>query len=463
MKIYNSLTKQKEEFETIEEGKVKLYSCGPTVYNYAHIGNLRTYLNVDFLRRWLKYLGYEMNMVMNITDIDDKIIRDSIARDVDYHEITEKYEKIFLEHIELLNIETPEIMPRATEEIDWMIRIIEKLLEKEIAYKSEDGSIYFSVAKFKNYGKLSDAIVSSENTESRIAQDEYDKENAQDFALWKASKPGEPSWDTPFGKGRPGWHIECSAMSMKYLGETLDIHAGGIDLLFPHHENEIAQSEAYTGKNFVNYWFHGEHLLVEGDKMSKSLGNFYTIVDLKDKFNIEPLAFRMLCLMSHYRERLNFTKDSIEQAQNTLNGLRDFVAKLREGANEKIQNNIEINKLVEDAKKGFEEALNDDLGMPKALSTIFNLRSEVNKLLAQGISRNDSEQILDLLFGLDKVLGLDLSLEIKPSEEVNKLFDKYIDAKKNKVYETSDKLRAEISQLGWIAEDYEGSSRLRKK
>jgi cysteinyl-tRNA synthetase len=463
MKIYNTLTKNKEEFIPLKKNKVKIYSCGPTVYSYAHIGNLRTYLNVDFLRRWLEFKGYEVEMVMNITDIEDKIIRDSIEQNIDFHVITEKYEKYFVEHIKKLNVELPEKMPRATEEIDEMIKIINKLLEDNIAYKSDDGSIYFSVSKFKDYGKLSGAFVTSENQESRISSDDYDKENAQDFALWKAAKPDEPSWEAPFGKGRPGWHIECSAMSMKYLGETIDIHAGGIDLVFPHHENEIAQSETYSGKKFANYWFHCEHLLIESDKMSKSKQNYYTVDDLKEKFNVELLAFRMLCLMSHYRERLNFTKESIQQAQNTLNGLRDFVAKLNESRDTDISDLSVVETLIESTKKDFTEALEDDLSMPKALSSIFNLKNEVNKLFIQGVNASDSKKLLDFIFEIDKVLGLNLEKPEIKDERINKLFDKYILAKMNKDYAISDKIREELSELGWIAEDHQGASRLRKK
>ena len=463
MIIYNTLTKSKEDFISLEKNKVKIYSCGPTVYSYAHIGNLRTYLNIDFLRRWLEFQGFTVNMVMNITDIEDKIIRDSKEQGVDFHVITEKYEKYFVEHIKRLNIELPEKMPRATEEIDEMIKIINKLLRDGVAYKSEDGSIYFSVSKFKGYGKLSGALVTSENQESRISSDDYDKENAQDFALWKAAKDDEPSWEAPFGKGRPGWHIECSAMSMKYLGETIDIHAGGIDLVFPHHENEIAQSEAYTGKKFVNYWFHGEHLLIEGEKMSKSKKNFYTVDDLKKKFGVEPQAFRMLCLMSHYRERLNFTKESIQQAQNTLNGLRDFVAKLNENSNIEISDISEIEVLIKSTKKEFTEALEDDLSMPKALSAIFNLKNDVNKLFIQGINTPDSKKLLDFIFEIDKILGLNLEKPEIKNEQVDSLFSQYVLAKKNKNYTESDKLRIELSGLGWIAEDHQGASRLRKK
>ena len=320
MKLYNTLTKEKNEFIAQETKTVKMYVCGPTVYNYSHIGNLRTYINTDILRRFLKFSGYKVIEVMNITDIDDKTIKKAADENIPIKNVTQKYEKYFLEDLNNLDIELPEKLPHATDKevIEEIIKITKVLLDKKIAYKSEDGSVYFSVKKFKDYGKLSGIDLAGIKDGARVSQDEYDKDDAQDFVLWKKSKESEPSWETPFGKGRPGWHIECSAMSTKYLGDTLDIHAGGVDLIFPHHENEIAQSETYTGKKFVNYWFHCGHLMVEREKMSKSLGNIYTLHEMSKKYQVEPLALRMLSLMSHYRETLNFTEKSIKQAQSCL-------------------------------------------------------------------------------------------------------------------------------------------------
>jgi cysteinyl-tRNA synthetase len=442
MKIYNTLTKKKEEFKPQKDMQVKMYVCGPTVYDHAHLGNLRTYINTDLLRRWLKYSGYEVEEVMNITDIDDKTIKRSIDEKVPIKNVTQKYEKMFLDDLKKLNIEIPEKMPHATgdEVIDQMIMIVQKLLDDGYAYKSDDGSVYYSVKKFKGYGKLSGIDLSGIKEGARVAQDEYEKENAQDFVLWKAHKDGEPSWDAPFGKGRPGWHIECSAMSTKYLGDTLDIHAGGVDLIFPHHENEIAQSESFTGKKFVNYWFHCEHLLIEGQKMSKSLGNIYTIEEVCKKYNVEPLAFRMLVLMSHYRERLNFTKESIEQAQNTLNNLRVFVLRNIDGDKSMKPDGLE---------ERFASAIDDDLNSPKALAEIFEYVKEVNK------SEGYGKSIYETLLKLDQFLGLELDKIAKTEvpKEVIELAKKREEARQNKDWELSDKLRKEIETLGYSVED----------
>ncbi len=458
MKLYNTLTKTKEEFKPIDGKTVKMYACGPTVYNYAHIGNHRTNLNEDFLRRYLEYSGLTMDEVMNITDIEDKIIKRANELKIDYHEITKKYEEAFLADLEALNIEKPERMPRATEEIESMITLVQTLLDNGSAYKSDDGSIYFSVRNFKNYGKLAHLDLSGMKEGVRVDNDEYDKENAQDFALWKAKKEGEPSWPAPFGEGRPGWHIECSAMSMKYLGDTLDLHAGGIDLLFPHHENEIAQSEAATGKEFVKHWFHGEHLMVNGQKMSKSLGNIYTLDEIKKKFKVEPLAFRMLAAMSHYREKLNFTDESIVMAQNTLNNLRDFLGRVRQFDDVDDKN---TDKLIKDYKTKFIAALDDDLNMPKAVAVISGLVKELNNFFAQNHSYPSRDKVLEFFTDVDKVLGLNLAkLEIFP-DNVEKLFEDYKFARANKDFASSDKIRDELKGFGFIAEDYQGVSRLR--
>ncbi len=454
MKIYNTLTKKKEEFKTESGKEVKMYVCGPTVYDHAHLGNLRTYISTDLLRRFLKFEGYKLNEVMNITDIDDKTIRKSQEDNTPIKNVTQKYEKLFLDDLKKLNIELPEKMPHATDKevMAQTIKIIETLLSKEIAYKSDDGSVYFSVKKFKNYGKLSSIDLSGIKDGARVAQDEYDKENAQDFVLWKAAKEGEPNWETPFGLGRPGWHIECSAMSTKYLGETIDIHAGGVDLVFPHHENEIAQSEAYTGKQFVKYWFHGEHLMIEGQKMSKSLGNIYTLDEMDQKYNVEPLAFRMLVLMSHYRERLNFTKESIEQTQNTLDNLRQFTLK-------NLETERQSKLSPEEAEKAFEEALNDDLATPKALSILFDYIKSVNIKQAYG------QNVYEFLLHLDKFLGLGLD-KVKSTtvpETIKKLVVEREKARETEDWAKSDELRAKINSLGFEVEDTPEGTRAKKK
>lgn len=458
MKLYNTLTKTNEELQPQDGKMVKMYACGPTVYDHAHIGNLRTYLNEDFLRRYLEYSGFTMNEVMNITDIEDKIIKRANELKVDYHEITKKYEEAFLNDLNSLNIEKPERMPRATEEIEPMIALVQALLDKEIAYKSEDGSIYFAVKKFKGYGKLAHLDLSGMKEGARVDNDEYDKENAQDFALWKAKKEGEPSWPAPFGEGRPGWHIECSAMSMKYLGETLDLHAGAVDLIFPHHENEIAQSEAATGKEFVKHWFHAEHLMVNGQKMSKSLHNIFKLEEITKKYKVEPLAFRMLAAMSHYREKLNFTDESIVMAQNTLNNLRDFLGRVRQFEN---VNDANTDKLILNYKDKFTAALDDDLNMPKAVAVISGLVKELNNFFAQNHSYPSRNNVLGFFADVDKVLGLDLAKAESFPAKAEKLFDEYKTARASKNFETSDKIREELKTLGFVAEDYQGVSRLR--
>lgn len=452
MKLYNTLTKKKEEVRPIKKDLVTIYNCGPTVYDEPTIGNLRTYINVDILRRALKFEGLKVKEVMNITDIEDKIIRDSIKTGVSYTEITDKYEKSFLGATEALNIERPEKMPHATAEIPEMIKIISNLLKSGHAYKSDDGSVYFSIKKFKNYGKLSGLSKREVKTGARVAQDEYDKDNAQDFALWKAKKEGEPSWKAPFGEGRPGWHIECTAMSTKYLGKTIDIHSGAVDLIFPHHENEIAQSESYTGKKFVNYWFHPEHLLINGKRMGKSMGNAYTLADLFEKFDVEPLAFRMLCLSSHYRDKLNFTDKSIKDAQNTLHNLREFYLRMSLVDNtEKSNKNIE--NQISKTKTNFKKALADDLSMPKALASVFELIKFTNK--QSKISQKDAVHILQFMKVADKVLGLGMS-EIKVQKipnNIQELAVKREDARKSGDYKAADTARSEIEKSGYLIED----------
>ncbi|MDO8443527.1 MAG: cysteine--tRNA ligase, partial [Candidatus Azambacteria bacterium] len=329
VKLYNFLTRKKETFKSLRPKQVGFYACGPTVYDYAHIGNLRTYIFEDILKRTLEYNEYKVNLVVNITDVEDKIIRESAKAGKSISDFVKPYEKAFFDDLKKLNIEKAWKYPKATKHIKEMLKIISALLKKGLAYES-GGSIYFALSKFKSYGKLSGLKNRELKTGARVDVDEYDKTNAEDFVLWKAAKNNEPSWNASFGKGRPGWHIECSAMSMRYLGETFDIHGGAIDLLFPHHENEIAQSEGATGKPFVKYFIEGEHLSVNGEKMSKSLGNIFNLRDLEAK-KFEPLAFRYLALTAHYRSKLNFTWESLQASQNALNNLQEAVIKIKNG------------------------------------------------------------------------------------------------------------------------------------
>jgi cysteinyl-tRNA synthetase len=393
LSLYNSLTQVKENFIPIDtEGHVGLYTCGPTVYNFPHIGNYRAYLFADILKRTLLYSGYKVNHVMNITDIDDKTIRDSQKEGKSLKEFTEFYTNEFYKDRDALNIVPADIYPKATDYIQEMVDIIEKLIEKGFAYKSEDGSVYFDIKKDNEYGKLAHLDMESlkSNASGRIKNDEYEKDNVQDFALWKAwdAADGDVFWETSLGKGRPGWHIECSAMSIKNLGEYFDIHTGGRDNMFPHHENEIAQSECSTGHKFVNIWMHNEWLLVDGKKMAKSANNFYTLRDVIEK-GYDPLVFRYLNLLNHYKTPLNFTWESLDAAQAALNKLQKSVKNLGE----------EMGIIDEKYEKEFAEAINNDLGIPKALGIAWTMMKD------KEVSNADKKTTM---LSFDKIFGLGL-------------------------------------------------------
>ncbi len=449
LKLYNTLTRKKEGFKPIHKGKVGMYVCGPTVYNYVHLGNLRAYVFSDILRRYLKFRGFDIKEILNLTDIDDKTIKGSQKEGKSLKEFTKKYEKGFFEDIRAMNIEIPEVTPRATENIDAMVSLIKKLMKKGFAYKTEDG-IYFSIKKFRRYGELSKIKLKELKTSKRIKKDEYQKENANDFALWKFydKDDGDVFWNTELGKGRPGWHIECSAMSMKYLGESFDIHTGGVDLIFPHHENEIAQSEAATGKKFVNYWLHNEWLLVDGKKMSKSLGNFYNLRDIVKK-GYSPLELRYFCLSGHYRKPLNFTFTILNNSKNSLKRLREIISKIKKSRDKKNKKNIE------NAKKQFTEIFDDDLNTPKALSFLWDILREERL--------NDAEKY-ELALEFDKVFGLGIGEEkkIKIPAEVKKLVTEREKIRKKKDWKKADKLREKINKLGYTIDDTEKGSVVKK-
>ncbi len=406
--FYNTLTKKKERFRPRRDREVRMYNCGPTVYDYAHIGNFRSYVFADTLRRYLEHRNYKVLQVMNLTDVDDKTIRGARREGLTLREYTDRYAKAFFEDIKALNILPAKSYPRATEMIQEMVEFIKVLIKKGHAYRGEDG-IYFDISSFPSYGKLSGIEIKNLKAGARVRQDEYDKENAQDFALWKFwdENDGDVYWETEFGKGRPGWHIECSVMSMKELG-TLDIHTGGVDLIFPHHENEIAQSEAFLGKPFVKYWMHNEHLLVEGRKMSKSLGNFFTLRDLLKKGH-DPMAIRYLLLSAHYRAKLNFTENALRSAENTVNRLRRFVEDLSFYSS-KRKNNPAIEKAIRKAFQGFERAMDDDLNVPEALPFLFDFVSEVTSLMNSGeMSSADARKAYEAMMDFNFILGLDLN------------------------------------------------------
>ncbi|MFA6022838.1 MAG: cysteine--tRNA ligase [Candidatus Pacearchaeota archaeon] len=432
LKVYNTLTRKKESFVPIKKNQVGMYSCGPTVYNYAHIGNLRTYVFNDILKRSLEFLGYKVVHVMNITDVDDKTIKGSLREKIPLKEFTGKYEKIFFEDLDSMNIIKPTHIIRATESINDMVKLIKELMKKGYAYKTDDG-IYFSIDKFKGYGKLAQ-LEKRKDSKARIKSDEYEKENAQDFALWKFYTPedGNVFWDTEIGKGRPGWHIECSAMSMKILGPTFDIHTGAIDLIFPHHTNEIAQSEAYTGKQFVKYWLHGGFLTMKEGKMSKSLGNVLNLNELRTK-SFSPLDYRYMCLTTHYRSPLMFSIENLEASKNAYERLKNICHELKD---DKKENKSYL--------KEFEKAVEDDLDMPNALQVLWNLlRDKKTTGKYQTVKKIDSVLGLKLL----EKEELDIPIEVKLYVEQREA------ARKSKNWKLADELRAKIMEYGFNVND----------
>ena len=407
IRFTNTLSGQVERFAPIDPGVVKLYTCGPTVYDFPHIGNWRAYVFEDLLKRFLLFSGYKVTHVMNLTDVDDKTIRGANAKGVGLEEYTRPFIEAFDRERDVLNILPADHYPRATEHIREMVDIIKILLEKSFAYKT-DGSIYFAIAKFPAYGRLSKINLEELRPGGRGDADEYEKESVHDFALWKAPKEGEPVWETEIGPGRPGWHIECSAMSSKYLGRTFDIHCGGVDNIFPHHENEIAQSEAANGVKFVNFWLHCHHLVVDGEKMAKSKGNFYTLEDILAK-GYDPYEVRFLLLSTHYRKMLNFTFDALEQAKAARSRLGNFLGELKDVTQERATN-PEIAGLIANARNGFIAGLEDDLNISESMAAIFGLIKSLNPLLSrEEVSKSDAQKVLDLFSSLDEVLA------IKPS------------------------------------------------
>ena len=473
LKFYNTLTRKKQLFKPIKDRKVLMYSCGPTAYNYVHIGNLRAYIFVDILKRYLQYSGYSVKHVMNITDVDDKTIRDSRKAGKSLKEFTKFYEKEFVSDLRSMNIEMPDVMPRATDYIFEMVKIIKRLETKGLAYRS-DGSIYFKISKSKNYGQLAglEKRTLRENASGRLSiDDEYKKEDINDFVLWKEWRPedGDVYWDTEIGRGRPGWHIECSAMSIKNLGETFDIHCGGEDLIFPHHTNEIAQSEGVTGKKFVNYWLHNAHLLVDGQKMSKSLGNFYTLKDVIKK-GYNPLFLKIILIKTHYRHILDFNFNNFIEVKSIAEKLINFLFNL-----DLIENNgknkVDIDKLIGNCEKEFKKAMDDDLNISEALAEIFNFINEVNKSI-NAINFRQASKIRKFILKIDGVLGfiekiyddylVKLGNKIKDTG-VSELLKKREEARGSGDYRESDILRDKIQSLGFLLEDTKSGSVLKLK
>ena len=491
-RLFNTLSGTVEEFQPIEDKQVRMYACGPTVYDYGHIGNFRTFVAVDILRRFLRQSGYDVRHVMNITDVDDKIIRNAAQAGVPLKQFTSKYERAFLEDAGALNIEQPELV-HATDHIAEMADFIAKLVEKGFAYRTDDGSYYFRIAKFPEYGKLSKKDFAGMEDGARVDVDEYEKDSARDFALWKAPKPGETSWESKIGQGRPGWHIECSVMSMEELGDSFDLHAGGEDLIFPHHENEIAQSESATGKPFVKYWFHARFLLVEGEKMSKSLGNFFTLRDLVLKGH-KPSSIRYLLTSVPYRHQLNFTFGGLQQAAASVERLRNFRQRLVTGKFP-VGSDLNLTTLANDSSQRVREALNEDLNTAQAQAAIFDMVRVANAAIDSGeMKQEDVGPLLSTLEQFDEIFAVlkdddaarmqrvadwakaeGREKEISPElldalrssiltdEQVNQKIEEMKAARSAKNFAGSDAIRAELTANGIVIEQTKEGVRWRRK
>jgi cysteinyl-tRNA synthetase len=464
LRFYNTLTQRVEDFAPLHGNQVRMYTCGPTVYNYVHIGNLRTFTFQDILRRWLKARGFELHHVMNITDVEDKIIRSALAQNKSIYEYTEVYTQAFLEDTAKLRLERPERIVKATEHIPEMVEAVQALSQKGFTYES-DGSVYYRIARFPEYGKLSHNDFSGIRAGARVDVDEYDKADARDFVLWKAKKEGEPSWDTPVGDGRPGWHIECSVMAMKYLGETLDIHAGGVDLVFPHHENEIAQSEALTGKPFARFWLHSEHLSIDMQKMSKSIGNIYTLRDIVDMGHT-PEALRYLLASVPYRKKLNFTMEGLTAAATSIDRLRNFKLRLE---TDKFPDgeNAKISERIAEARRNFDESLDDDLNTAEALAAVFEFVRDANTAMDAGDFRAaNAAAAIDLLARFDSIFDV-----LRPAvqegamsdADVERLITERTQAKKARNFARADEIRKQLTDAGVVLEDTKEGVRWKRK
>lgn len=456
MKLYNTLTRKKEEFIPISKDEVKVYACGPTVYNFIHIGNARPMCVFDVLRRFLSYIGYNVKFVQNFTDVDDKIIKKAIEEKSDFLTVSEKYIEEYKKDAKGLNVQEATIHPKATENISEMLEIIKTLIDKGFAYALSNGDVYFKTRAFKYYGKLSHQTIDDLQSGARIQVDEA-KEDPLDFALWKAAKPGEPFWESPWGKGRPGWHIECSAMASKYLGKNIDIHCGGQDLIFPHHENEIAQSECCFGTKFANYWLHNGYINVDSKKMSKSLGNFFTVRDVAEKYGYEPI--RYLMISSHYRNPINYSEEIIMQCASSLDRLRNFRENLDfalKNSNDEFNNELDLNVY----KNKFIDAMNDDLNTADALAAIFEMVKSVNTNVIQKNEFNKTfiENAIELFDELCGVLGIlyeknNLSSNSISTQEIENLIKDREQARKEKNWARADEIRKELSSKNIILED----------
>ena len=450
LQFFNSLKREKEIFQPIEKGKVGLYTCGPTVYDYAHIGNFRTFMFEDLLKRWLLHSSYDVKHVMNITDVDDKTIKKAKQMKVSLSGITDKYTQYFMEDLRWLKMIPADIYPTATESVPKMISMIERLLEKGFAYSEDDGSVYFNISSFSNYGKLTQINILAQRTADRVMEDEYDKDAPQDFALWKGWKEddGEVVWDAPWGRGRPGWHIECSAMSSEFLGDHFDIHCGGVDNMFPHHENEIAQSQCATDQPFVNFWLHSEFLMVDGGKMSKSLGNFYRISALKELgFSAENIRYQLLA--GHYRSKITFSIDKKQEGDKIVQRLSDFYNRLQ-----KLNANESSTGSMPEAYSKFRDRMNDDLDSPQALAVFFDWMKTVNgKIDKNVITDLELGQAWEFLIAFDSVFGFIRNQDFEIPDKINLLFNKRQKARDEENWVESDLIREHLKEKGWVVDD----------
>lgn len=466
MQIYNSLTRKKEEFKPIREGKAGIYACGPTVYNYFHIGNARPFITFDVLRRQLEREGYEVTFVQNFTDIDDKMIKRANEEGITVKDLADRFIAEYYIDAKALGIRPATVHPKATEHIPEIIDLISRLIRNGHAYATPSGDVYYRVSAFPGYGKLSGQNMEERETgASDRLNVETEKESPEDFALWKAQKPGEPAWESPWGMGRPGWHIECSAMSMKYLGETFDIHCGGKDLLFPHHENEIAQSEGATGKPYVHYWMHNGFINVDNQKMSKSLNNFFTVRDIAKEYDLE--AVRLFMLSAHYRSPINFSRDQIEAANASLNRLytaRNSILFQIENGEDRPLNEAEsaFVQRLEAYEKKFDESMDDDMNTADALGAIFEMVKDANVSVTQGASKEAARSALKSLEAVCDVLGILTKKEDALPEEIAQMVNERAEARKNKDWARSDELREMITKAGYILEDTKQGQKVRK-
>ncbi len=466
LRIMNTLGRKLQRFEPLRKKTVRMYTCGPTAWNYAHVGNFRTYVFQDILRRYLEYKGYRVIQATNITDVDDRTIRESKAQGQKLGDYTRQYEAAYQADLEALNIKKAEHYPRATEHIDEMVALVARLLRKGFAYKAE-GSVYFDVSKFRQYGRLSGTRLSELKPGARVDSDRYEKDEARDFVLWKGWHPedGNVFWETPIGKGRPGWHIECSAMSIKYLGQTFDIHSGGEDLIFPHHENEIAQSEAATGKRFVKYWLHSAMLVVGGRKMAKSSGNFLTLKELLAK-GYDPISVRYLLMSAHYRTQLNFSEEALKDAAKSVEVLQGTLRRIRSIDPRSKNSNVELQKHLSREKRQFEKAMDDDLNTPSALAAIHRISRVANRAVDSGeVSEKDVEATYRTMSDLDTVLGILTEHEARATlpPDAERLMNERERARANRDWATADRLRDQLSAMGIVVEDTARGTEWRRK